>query len=143
MVRMLDDQRGVRLEGPALMLAEGQSPEEKLRVAPDHSNGRLHVVPGHAEDVFPQSLELALPRDVAEHDDAALQGAFRRTEHGCSQAQDAQLARAELDLHVSDAPARPEGIDGGDERCGDLARRYRPPLEPVLLQRLAEHEART
>src|SRR5712691_7464991 len=143
MVGMLDDQRGVCLEGLALMLAAGQSPEEKLRMASDHRDGRLQVVPGHGEDVFPQSLELALPRDVAEHDDAALQGAFRRTEHGCAQAQDAQLARAELDLHSSMARARPESIDDGNEGCGDFARSYRPLLEPLLLEGLAEHEART
>src|SRR5712671_8024956 len=143
MVRMLDDQRGVRLEGVAVVLAEGQPPQEKLRMAPDHRNRRLHVVPGHAEDVFPQSLELALPRDVAEHDDAALRCAFRRTQDGCAQAQDAQLARAELDLHSSVARARPESIDDGDEGRGDFARRYRPLLEALLLEWLAEHEART
>src|SRR6266852_6992146 len=140
---MLDDQRGVSLEGLAPVLAEGEAPEEKLRMPPDHRNGRLHVVPGHAEDVFPQSLELALPRDVAENDDAALRGAFRRTEHRCAQAEDAQLARAELDLHSGVARARPESIDDGDEGRGDFARRYRPLLEPLLLEWLAEHEART
>ncbi len=143
MVGVLDDQRGVCLESRALVLADRQSPEEKLRMAPDHGDGRLHVVPGHAEDVFPQPFKLALPRDVAEHDDAALRGAFRRTEHGCAQAQDAQLARAELDLHSSVARARPESIDDGDKGCGDFARGYRPLLEPLLLEGLAEHEART
>src|SRR5712675_708508 len=126
MVRMLDDQRGVRLEGVAVVLAEGQPPQEKLRMAPDHGDRRLHVVPGHAEDVFPQPFKLALPRDVAEHDDAALRGAFARTE---------------LDLHSSVARARPESIDDGDEGCGDFARSYRPLLEPLLLEGLAEHEA--
>src|SRR6266852_5427370 len=131
---MLDDQRGVSLEGLAPVLAEGEAPEEKLRMPPDHRDGRLHVVPGHAEDVFPQLLELALPRDIAEYDDAALRGALRRTQHGCAQAQDAQLARAELDLHSSMARARPESLDHGDEGCGDFARRYRPQLEPLLLE---------
>src|SRR3981189_1414714 len=111
-------------------------------MAPDHRNRRLHVVPGHPKDVFPQPLELALPRDVAEYDDAALQGAFRRTQHGCAQAQDAQLARAELDLHSGVAPARTESIDDGDEGRGDFARRYRPLLESLLLEWLPEHEAR-
>src|SRR5258706_9887369 len=143
MVRVLDDQRGVRLEGIAIVLAEGQPPQEKLRMAPDHRDRRLHVVPGHAEDVFPQPLELALPRDVAEHDDAALRGSFRRTQQRCAQAQDAQLARAELDLHSGVARARAESIDDGDEGRGDFARRYRPLLEALLLQRLAEHQART
>ena len=35
MVCMLDDQRGVRLEGVAVVLAERQPPQEKLRMAPD------------------------------------------------------------------------------------------------------------
>ena len=77
MVRMRDDQRCICFEGLVIALAAGQSPEEKLRVAPDHGNGRLHVVPGHGEDVFPQPFKIALPGDVTEHDDAALQGASR------------------------------------------------------------------
>ena len=142
MVRMLDDQRGIRLEDLGIALAARESPEEKLRMAPDHRNRRLHVVPGHREDVFPQPLELALPRDVAEHDDAALRDAFRRAQHRCAQAEDAQLARAELDLHSGVARARAQGIDDGNEGRGYFTRRYRPPLEALLLERLAEHEAR-
>ena len=99
-------------------------------------------MPGHVEDVFPQSLEIALPRDVTEHDDAALRGASRRTQHGCGQAQHAPLPRAQLDLLFSDARARAEGSDEGEERCGDLARRCRPLLEPLLLEWLADDEAR-
>src|SRR5205823_9018552 len=93
------------------------SPVEKLRVASDHRKRSLHIVPGHVEDVFPQSLEIALPRDVTEHDDAALRGASGRTQHGCGQAQHAPLPRAQLDLLFSDARARAEGSDEGEERC--------------------------
>ena len=52
---------------------------------------------------------------------------------------DRPSARAEH-LHV-DLPVA--GIDDGDERCGDLARRCRPLLEPLLLEWLADDEART
>src|SRR5437867_9940300 len=78
-VHVRDDRRGIRLQVLAIALAGGQPPVEKLRVAPDHRKRSLHIVPGHVEDVFPQSLKIALPRDVTEHDDAALRGASRRT----------------------------------------------------------------
>ena len=48
----------------------------------DQREWRPHVVPSHCEDVFPQAFQVALPGDVTQHDHAALEGAFRRTEHG-------------------------------------------------------------
>ena len=41
------------------------------------------------------------------------------------------------------ARARAQGIDDRDEGPGDFTRRYRPALEPLLLERLPEDEART
>src|SRR5882762_1273619 len=139
---MRDDRCGIGLEVLAVAVAGGQSPVEKLRVSPDHRKGSRHIVPGHVEDIFPQSLKIALPRDVTEHDDAALRGASRRTQHGCGQAEDAPLPRAQLDLLLSSARARPESTDDWDERCGDLARRGGPLIEPLLLEWLADDEAR-
>src|SRR3989442_3967765 len=99
-------------------------------------------MPRHREDVFPQSFEIALLGDVAEHDHAALQRTFRRTEYGRAETQDTPFARAQLDLLVIDARPRAKRIDDGDERFSDLACRHRPLLESLPLEWLAQDEAR-
>src|SRR5439155_22911792 len=71
-VRVFDDRRGGRFVGTPITVAGRQPVEEELSLASDHRYGSPQVVRRHGEHVLPQALELALPRDVAEHDDAAL-----------------------------------------------------------------------
>src|SRR5439155_21703727 len=142
-VRVLHDQRRGRLEGAAIAVAGREPTLEKLGVAPDHRDRRMHVMPGHREDVLTKLLEVALRGDIAEHDHAALEHRGRRTQDGCPQAEDAPLTRVELDVDLRDLPARADRIDGRHKRLRDLARRVRPLLDSLRLEGLTEDEARS
>src|SRR5437764_10313853 len=99
-------------------------------------------MPRHREDVFAESLEVTLLRDVAQHDHAALEWSLCGTQHGSAHAQDAALTCAKLDLRGVDVRARAQGLDHGDERGRYLARRDWPLLDTLTFKWLAHDEAR-
>ena len=141
-VSVADDRRGVGLEHLGIALAGGEVPQQQLSVAPDHGDGRLEIVRGHAEDVLAQPLELALPGDVAEHDHAALRAHLRSPHYRRAYVQHAPTLRAQLDIALRDALARAKRLGYRNEGGGDFARARRPLRQALLLERLTDDQAR-